>query len=431
MDLRARFKANLKWLYPGLGVKRWLLLLAVGIILTSLGGALLLINVTVVPLSVAAPRHPLLTSLLPWMWPLLLGLLGLAVVATALLKLNQAMLSPFLTPGQENHVVELLYRHRQRDHGPRLVTIGGGTGLSSLLRGLKEHTTNITAIVTVADDGGSSGKLRKELDVLPPGDFRNCLSALADDEDLLTQLFQYRFGQNAVDGHNFGNLFIAAMSGITGDFERALVESSKVLAVRGRILPSTLENVTLCADLRGETEALGGGRMVEGESQIPKAGLPIERVFLRPGRVRAYPAALQAILAADFIVIGPGSLYTSVLPNLLVEDIVKAIRASRATKIYVCNVAIQPGETNGYDVAAHVAALERHVGPGLFDFVLANNRFDMPLPDHLPREELVALDSGPIKGYRLVAADLVDLTNPWRHDPRKLAAAVMELCERD
>ena len=431
MDLRARFKAKLKWLYPGLGIKRWLLLMAVGITLTSLGGALLLINLMAVPLSVAAPRHLLLTSLLPWMWPVLLGLLGLAVVATALLKFNQAMLSPFLVPGQEAHVVELLYRHRQRDRGPRVVAIGGGSGLSSLLRGLKKHTTNITAIVTVADDGGSSGKLRQELGVLPPGDFRNCLSALADDEDLLTQLFQYRFGQNAVDGHSFGNLFITAMSGITGDFERALEESSKVLAVRGRILPSTLENVTLCADLRGETEALDNGRMVEGESQIPKAGRPIERVFLRPGRVRAYPGALQAILAADLVAIGPGSLYTSVLPNLLVEDIVKAIRASRATRVYVCNVAIQPGETDGYDVAAHVAALERHVGPGLFNFVLANNRFDMPLPGHLPREELVELETEAIKGYRLVAADLVDLTNPWRHDPRKLAAAVMGLCERD
>ena len=429
MNLRARLEANLKWLYPGLGVKRWLLLLAVAIVLISLGGALLLINVMIPSVSVAVPRCPLFTLPLLWVWALLLGLLGLGMVMTALLKLNRALLSPFLAPGQKNHVADLLYRHRQRDRGPRAVAIGGGTGLSSLLRGLKEHTTNITAIVTVADDGGSSGKLRQELGVLPPGDFRNCLAALAGDEALLTQLFQYRFGQNVVDGHSFGNLFITAMSSITGDFERALEESSKVLAVRGRIVPSTLENVTLCADLRGEAEALGAGRVVEGESQIPKAGLPIERVFLRPGRVRAYPGAVQAILAADLIVIGPGSLYTSVLPNLLVEDIVKAIRASRAAKVYVCNVAIQPGETNGYDVAAHVAALERHIGPGLFDYVLANNRSDIPLPDHLPPEEMVALKPEAIRGYRLVAADVVDLTNPWRHNPGKLAAAVMGLCE--
>jgi uncharacterized cofD-like protein len=360
-------------------------------------------------------------------WALLLGLMGLGLTAAALLKLNQSLLSPFLAPGQEKHVADLLYRHRQRDHGPHAVAIGGGTGLSSLLRGLKEHTTNITAVVTVADDGGSSGQLRQQLGVLPPGDFRNCLAALADDEALLTQLFRYRFGQNAVDGHSFGNLFITAMSSITGDFERALEESSKVLAVRGRIVPSTLENVTLCADLQGEAEASGRGRVVEGESKIPKAGLPVGRVFLQPDRVRAYPGAVQAILAADLIVIGPGSLYTSVLPNLLVEDITRAIRASRASKIYVCNVAIQPGETDGYDVAAHVAALERHVGPGLFDYVLANDCFDMSLPPHLPREELVTLGPGAIQGYRLVAADLVDLTNPWRHDSHKLAEAVMGL----
>jgi uncharacterized cofD-like protein len=430
MDRRTWLAAKLKWLYPGLGVKRWLLLLAAGIALTSLGGAILLINVLAPSPGVAAPGHPLLALLLPWTWALFPSLLGLSVVAAALLKFNQALLAPFLTPGQENRVAELLYRHRRRERGPRVVAIGGGTGLSSLLRGLKEYTTNITAIVTVADDGGSSGRLRQELGVLPPGDFRNCLAALADDEALLTQLFQYRFGQDVVDGHNFGNLFITAMSSITGDFERALVESSRVLAVRGRILPSTLENVTLCADLRGEAEALGGGRVVEGESQIPQAGLPIERVFLRPDRVRAYPGTVQAILSADLIAIGPGSLYTSVLPNLLVEDIVRAIRASRAVKVYICNVATQPGETDSYGVAAHLVALERHVGPGLFDYVLVNDRFDMTLPDHLHREELVTPGPEAIRGYRLIATDLVDLNNPWRHDPRKLAAAVMELREK-
>ena len=431
MSLRTGLKAKLKWLYPGLGIKRWLLLLGVGIALISLGGAILLMNVLMPPSSVDPSQHPLLTLLLPWVSALLLGLLGLGLTATALLKLNQSLLSPFLAPGQEKRVADLLYHHRRRDHGPRAVAIGGGTGLSSLLRGLKAHTTNITAVITVADDGGSSGRLRHELGVLPPGDFRNCLAALADDEALVTQLFHYRFGQKAVDGHSFGNLFITAMSSITGDFERALVESSKVLAVRGRILPSTLENVRLCADLRGEAEALGQGRVVEGESQIPKAGLPIERVFLQPSHVRAYPGAVQAILAADLIVIGPGSLYTSVLPNLLVEDIARAIRASRALKVYVCNVAIQPGETDGYDVTAHVAALERHVGPGLFDYVLANDCFDIPLPSHLSRDALVALDSGAIHGYRLIAADLVDQTNPWRHDSHKLAAVMMELCAKD
>jgi uncharacterized cofD-like protein len=374
-------------------------------------------------------RHPLLTLLLPCVSALLLALLGLGVMAAALLKLNQSLLAPFLASGQAGRVPDLLYHHRRRGHGPRVVAVGGGTGLASLLRGLKEHTANITAIVTVADDGGSSGRLLEELGVLPPGDFRNCLAALADDEALLTQLFHYRFGHQAAHGHSFGNLFITAMSDITGGFDRALVESSKVLAVRGRIFPSTLQSVTLCADLQGEADALGHRWVVEGESQIPKAGLPIERVFLQPDRVRAYPGAVQAFLAADLIVIGPGSLYTSVLPNLLVEDIARAIRASGAAKVYVCNVAMQPGETDGYDVAAHVAALERHVGPGLFDAVLANDCFDVPLPSHLTREDLVALDRGAVHGYRLVAADLIDLTNPWRHDSRKLAERVMGLLE--
>ncbi len=430
MNLGAWLQANLKWLYPGLGVKRWLLLLAAGIALVSLGGAILLLNAFSPSLNAVAPAHPLLARLLPWTWALLLCLLGLAVAAAALLKFNQVMLAPFLTPRKDVPIAELLYRHRQQDRGPRVVAIGGGTGLASLLRGLKAHTANITAIVTVADDGGSSGRLRQKLGVLPPGDFRNCLAALADDEALLTQLFQYRFGQDVVDGHNFGNLFITAMSSITGDFERALEESSRVLAVRGRILPSTLQDVTLCADLRGEAEAVGEQRVVEGESQIPKSGLPIKRVFLRPDRVRAYPGAVQAILSADLIVIGPGSLYTSVLPNLLVEDIARAVRASRAVKVYACNVATQPGETDGYDVAAHVAAIERHVGPGLFDAVLVNDRFDMSLPAHLLREELVTFEVGTAPGYRLVAADLVNLGNPRWHDSHKLVAAVMALYER-
>jgi len=429
VDWRAGLKKKLKWLYPGLGIKRWLLVLILGVGLTSLGIAGGLINLLFAPVNPEAGDHRLLTLLLPWVAALLMGLLGLGVVTTALLKFNQALLAPFLDSGRRDQVIDVLYRHRLRDRGPRVVAIGGGTGLSSLLRGLKVHTDHLTAVVTVADDGGSSGKLRQELGVLPPGDFRNCLAALADDEDLLGQLFQYRFGQNVVDGHNFGNLFITAMSGITGDFERALEESCRVLAVRGRIVPSTLENVTLCADLRGETETAGAGRVIEGESRISKAGLPIERVFLRPDQVRAYPGAVQAILSADLVIVGPGSLYTSVLPNLLVDDIVRAIRASRAVKVYVCNVAIQPGETDGYDVGAHVAALERHVGPGLFDYVLANHRLDMPLPDHLPHEELVSLGEQSPGDYTLVTADLVDLTNPWRHDSGKLAAALFELYE--
>ncbi len=308
---------------------------------------------------------------------------------------------------------------------PKVVAIGGGTGLSTLLRGLKAYTPHITAIVTVADDGGSSGRLRRELGLLPPGDFRNCIAALADDEALITQLFQFRFGQGeGLDGHSLGNLFITALAAVTGSFERAILEASRVLAVQGRILPSTLEDVTLVADLKVEDEAATSRlTRVQGESAIPRAGQPIERVFLRPERVRAYPEAVRAILEADLIIAGPGSLFTSVLPNLLVQDIRRAVEVSPAAKIYVCNVATQPGETDGFDVGQHVGALQRHVGWGLMPNVLAN---DNPIPSlEQPQMQPVALHYPPGDGYEVIAADLVDRSAPWRHDSEKLAELIM------
>ncbi len=308
---------------------------------------------------------------------------------------------------------------------PKVVTIGGGTGLATLLRGLKRHTPHITAIVTVADDGGSSGRLRRSLGVLPPGDFRNCIAALADDEALITQLFQYRFGQaNELDGHSFGNLFITALAAVTGSFERALLEAGHVLAIRGRIVPSTLENVTLVADLRAAPLAAGPGlTRIEGESAIPRSGQAIERVFLQPERVRAYPAAVRAILEADVIVAGPGSLFTSILPNLLVEDIRRAVAASTALKLYVCNVATQPGETDDLDVGQHAAILQRHVGHSLFPYVLANTS---PLASaDQPQLRPVALTYPPDSGYQVLAADLIDRAAPWRHDSARLADQVL------
>lgn len=309
----------------------------------------------------------------------------------------------------------------------KVVAIGGGTGLSTLLRGLKAHTPHITAIVTVADDGGSSGRLRRALGLLPPGDFRNCIAALADDEALLTQLFQYRFGQgNGLNGHSLGNLFITALAAVTGSFERAIQEAGRVLAVRGCILPSTLEDVTLVADLATESGAASDGLIrVQGESAIPKSGQPIERVFLQPDRVRAYPEAVRAILGADLIIAGPGSLFTSVLPNLLVEGIRQAISVSSALRIYVCNVATQPGETDGFDVGRHVGALQRHVGQGLFPYVLANDRWIQG--SEYPSLQMVALDYPPGDGYAVIAADLVDEATPWRHDPDKLAGKILFL----
>ncbi len=422
MKVRNRLRGALRWLYPGMHVKRWLLLMMFGITVTGLGVAYMLREIY---LSWTFPPvfYYLTLQFIGREWrALLFGLLGLGAIAVAVYQLNRSLLAAFLRPGQYD-VAEVVYQHWQRDRGPKVVAIGGGTGLSTLLRGLKEYTDNITAIVTVADDGGSSGKLRRQLGVLPPGDFRNCIAALADAESLMTQLFQYRFGEGeGLDGHSFGNLFIAAMAGVTGDFERALLESSRVLAVRGQILPSTLENVTLVAELRGE-ELDGESsepQVVEGESHIPESGKPIERVFLQPDDVPAYPGALRAILDADLIVAGPGSLYTSVLPNLLVADIVKAIRVSRAKKVYVCNAATQRGETDGYSLGDHMDALHRHVGPDLFPNVLANDNFSHPLPD-VAGVEWVTLDHAPDAPYKVFTADLVEAARPWRHDSAKLA----------
>jgi uncharacterized cofD-like protein len=313
----------------------------------------------------------------------------------------------------------------------RIVVIGGGHGLSVLIRGLKKYTNNITAIVTVADDGGSSGRLRRELGMLPPGDFRNCIAALADDEALITQLFQYRFGQgNGLDGHSFGNLFITALAAVTGSFERAILEAGRVLAVQGRIVPSTLEDVTLVADLRNEAAldtAPASLTRVQGESAIPKTGQPIERVFLRPDSARAYPEAVRALLDADLIIAGPGSLFTSVLPNLLVKGIRQAMVASPALCIYVCNVATQPGETDGFDVGQHVAALQAHTGTGLFPWVLANNHCRVG-PAH-SQLEMVDLRFAQDGGYQVIEGNLVDPTSPWQHDSKKLAAHIQTFYE--
>jgi uncharacterized cofD-like protein len=416
-----------KWLTPGLGVKRWLGLLFLGIVLLALGVAYILVELY--RQQVAPDYFYYLTlQFLPRLArATLAGALGAAAVIWALVQINRSILSPFVRPGDEP-VVEKMMRHRQLRQGVKIVAIGGGTGLSTLLRGLKAYTSNITAIVTVADDGGSSGKLRRELGVLPPGDFRNCIAALADSESLTTQLFQYRFAEGGLNGHSFGNLYIAAMAAVTGSFEQALIESSRVLAVQGRILPSTLQNVTLTGDLR--SEAWGPSSRVEGESKITETDGAIERVYLEPNDARAFPDSIRAILDADLVVLGPGSLYTSVMPNLLVPDISQAIRASRALKMYVCNVATQIGETDFYTVADHLTAIDRHVRPGLVDVVLANSRLDVAwvnapkgVGEPVPLEET--------KGARMIAADVVDIEYPWRHDSRKLAQTVIDVYNQE
>lgn len=309
----------------------------------------------------------------------------------------------------------------------KIVAIGGGTGMPSLLRGLKQYTSQITAIVTVADDGGSSGRLRRDLDLLPPGDFRNNLAALSQDEALMTQVLQYRFGGASSDGgelqgHAFGNLLLAALTGITGSFDEALLAAGRVLALRGQVLPSTLEPVTLVA----EVERDGGGQLIRGESAIPKAGGRIQRLYIDPAGARAYPPALQAIFKAQLIVIGPGSLYTSILPNLLVPDLAEALRRARAPKVYICNLATQPGETEHYSLNDHVRVITNHI-PGCLNMVIANDNLTLPVAGLGGESVFVRPEWDPNTSIHLITADLVDEQRPWRHDSHKLAQIVVKL----
>jgi uncharacterized cofD-like protein len=411
-----------RWLRPGLGIKRWLILLYIGFTILALGFALLLRDLY------GSSGYPDWIHLLAlqfwarWLRATIFSTIGFGLIGFSLYRINQTLIRAFLQRQTDAaEVAEMLHTARRRRKGPKVVTIGGGTGMSVLLRGLKKYTDNITAIVTVADDGGSSGRLRHSLGVLPPGDFRNCIAALADDEALTTQLFQYRFArtggeENGLGGHSFGNLFITSMAAVTGSFEKALVESGKVLAIRGQILPSTLKDVTLYADMT----AAEGVTQVRGESAIPHAPYPIERVYLDPDNPPAYPVAVKAILEADLIVLGPGSLFTSVLPNLLVPEIAQAVRVSQASKIYICNIATQKGETDDFTLADHIRALEIHVGPDFFSYIMANNNFSHSLPASLGRNLVIPTLPDKMR-YYLVEADVIDESEPWQHDSEKLA----------
>lgn len=313
---------------------------------------------------------------------------------------------------------------QQSRQGLKVAALGGGHGLPVVLRAIKPHTRNITAIVTVADDGGSSGRLRREMGVLPPGDLRNNIAALADDEALMTQLFQYRFSDGSLGGHTLGNLLLTALVNITGSMDRALIEAGHVLAIQGRVLPATLHDITLVAEIRDAS----GVHRVEGESNITAAGGRIERVSVQPESARAYPETIQAVLGADLILFGPGSLYTSILPSLLVNGVAKAIRASSAPCIYVCNIAMQPGETDGYSVADHVAVLEGHIGRDVIDVVVCNNVFPELDPSSVTRYvPFTEKDQARLTRFSVVAADLTDEEHPWRHDPAKLAQVIFSV----
>jgi len=414
-----------RWFKPGLGIKRWLVLVLLGITLLGVGLALFLLEIYRIQsnnnLLLTVLFYSSLSFLSREFRILIFAGLGVGFVMYGLLSLNRSLMRPFVRPGRD--VVAELTNFRQLERGPRIVTIGGGHGLSTLLRGLKTYTKKLTAIVTVADDGGSSGRLRETFGILPPGDIRNCLAALSNDEEMLTQLFKYRFsGAGGLDGHSFGNLFITALADITGSFESAIAESGKVLSVSGRVLPSTLHDVKLVADLE-LPHSLNQVR-VQGESRIPEMAGRVRRVWLEPNDAPAFPPTLKAILNADMIVVGPGSLYTSLLPNLLVQDLLGAIQASRALKVYVCNIATQAGETDVYTCYDHVRALEEHVGEGVFNVILCNDDYTGQLNEG---SQFVRADDKTLADPRTHCADLADENYPWRHDSAKLAATLVEI----
>ena len=394
----------------GIGLKRWLFIGACGVAICAVGMAFVLKNV----FSLFVP------NVLPWhLEGLTVGVLGVGMMLLGVYGLYRSLGPLVLRQQGVNSLTNTIITRRMRERGPKVVAIGGGTGLSMLLRGLKVYTDNITAIITVADDGGSSGRLRRELGLIPPGDFRNCLVALSEEEGVVADLFQYRFDQGGgLKGHSFGNLFIAAMTDVTGSFEKALYESSRVLAVRGRIVPATVAHLSLVAEL-------DDGSLVRGESMITARGGSIERVMIEPQDAAAHPEAVEAIDEADLVVIGPGSLYTSLVPNLLVPEIAEAVGRTAAQKVYVCNVATEKGETDGYTVGDHVLALQRHTFPGLIDVVVANSSPLQSNPasavPHVPPTD------EPAPGVSVVTADIVDHTHPTQHDASKLADLIVDV----
>lgn len=417
-----------KLLKPGMKIKRWILLSWVGLILFSMG-FILLVNIK----SFVNIEHGItgfiekVTGIsIPTLWvDIAFIFIGLALLIIGIWKWFKSIYDA-VVPNQGKSLVDTVYDKRLLEQGIKIVAIGGGTGLSSLLRGLKTYTSNITAMVTVADDGGSSGRLRKEMGVLPPGDIRNCLVALADEENLMSDLFQYRFSDgNSLEGHSFGNLLLAAMTAVAGDFDNAVKKTSKILAIKGRVLPATLSPVTLCSLMKD-------GSIVKGESSISHDKRKIDKVFIEPASCSPPPEAYQAIAEADLITLGPGSLFTSIMPNLLVEGIPEAITKSKAVVLYVCNVMTQPGETDGYTAKDHLTALKKHAPNLRIDYCLVNDE----IPSASLREKYRLEGSEPVRadvieieemGVKPITASIISESDLVRHKPDKLAERIIKM----
>ena len=420
----------INWLYPGINIKRWLILFSLGLFFVGVGMALLFNFQLMGALEELLFRMSYMTMGNYSNIPIILAgviclLIGIYIMIYGTRKIIASVVAVLL-PDKNGSLMETIFIQRKLTHGPAITVIGGGTGLSTLLRGMKYITNNCTAVVTVADDGGSSGRLRKELGIIPPGDLRNCLTALADREPVMERLMQYRFtGDSPFAGHCFGNLFIAAVAEAEGGMEEGLNVVSQILNVRGRVIPSTLADIQLEAEM-------DDGSIILGESKIPKAHKHIKRMVMTPAEAPATKQAVEAIAKADILIFGPGSLYTSVIPNLLVKDIQDAVLASKAAKIYVCNVMTQPGETDGYGAYEHVKALIDQVGEQFLDFVIVNNQqitqeqLDLygaegSLPVSPDMEKIMQL------GITVIPANLISKDNLVRHNPRKLSRVLMTL----
>lgn len=420
-----KFKNNMRmpeearWLIPGLQVKRWFALIFLGAVCMTLG-VLILFDVRPIFYTIEFVQKIARNVSTEWI-AFAVVMFGAGMFFKGWTKTNLSIID-----GKDNQsLLEALYRKRKLNRGPKIVAIGGGTGLSMLLKGIKHITNNITAVVTVGDDGGSSGRLRNEMGMLPPGDIRNCIAALADDEDLVTELFQYRFKSGeGLEGHSFGNLFLTALCSITGDMVRAVKESSNVLSIRGRVLPSTLDDMKLVAEMED-------GRIIHGESNIPEAHGKVKRLFTDPQNCKALDDVIAAIKDAELIILGPGSLYTSVIPNLLITEIAQEIAKSNAKKIYVCNIMTQPGETDGYSVSDHVNALMKHANSrNIMDAVLVNDF----MPSNLAQKYQMS-SSYPVKldmenlrklGVKLFSRKLIEDNKDGlvRHSSNRVARAI-------
>jgi uncharacterized cofD-like protein len=403
----------LRWWTPGMGIKRWVGFSAAGLL--AVNGGVSVLTYALVREVQGVPRSPL------WVVGVVLAIAGGAVSVWGARRLVGAI-ARALHPAPPR-LLDAFYRNRVRK-GPRIVAIGGGTGLATLLRGLKHFSDNITAVVAMTDNGGSSGRLRAELGVLPPGDLRHCLTALADEEELLTRLFGYRFqGEEGLGGHSFGNLFLTAMAELTGDLDQAIKASSRVLAVRGQVLPATLDPIDLLARFED-------GELVRGESEIAAHRGRILEVSCDPASPRALPEAVRAIREADLILLGPGSLYTSLAPNLLIPEIRDAIRESAAHRLFVCNVMTQPGETDGFSASDHLRVLQQLGGSDLVHAMLLNESIPV---DGLDRYAAVGqhpvdldLQACENLGVKVHLAPLLAEDAYVRHDPARLARAVAE-----